>query len=473
LRIEEMRPSVVVLHPILPLLLTLVAAVCCCGCRTADEVAAEPPAAASNTLARLRNLVFTRSTTTSGNTQAILYKERGYAFMNFEEVNEYVNRSRRQVQGTAHTFELEDDPVESPYWWKARTDSGATELIHLLADAFPPGKNAADTLRVPRAHSVLEKALAQRDLLQTYSLVWWASQRVTDDSTRAVALRLESMIATALGSVLLSEADYGALKALLPKAVPANFTSRQTYSLAQNYLPLRVLATDDSWLEIPHTAEPFRHFTEYGGRSFVRIYVHAPNVSNEELTQVWQRLYDAYGNRLHVHAIKESTPPGMETMLMRTFGVLLRDGTFRDSFWPEEVTLRIFKYPRAQLDPETSDFSGTLFFRYVLSRSALLANPASLGLRRTWDDDIQFFGFIGDVPDRWHALSDTVTTMRSNCIGCHSPVFYGLNTIFSFERNPQPHVAETPTDPARQTDWVNGPPPEQFKSILRLNVTQK
>src|SRR5262249_53074098 len=85
----------------------------------------------------------------------------------------------------------------------------------------------------------------------------------------------------------------------------------------------------------------------------------------------------------------------------------------------------------------TSDFRGTLFFKYTLWRSALLGQPASLGLKRTLDDDRQFFGFLGDAPDRQHAYTDTVTTMRSNCIACHSELYYGLSTIFSFERNPE------------------------------------
>jgi hypothetical protein len=51
------------------------------------------------------------------------------------------------------------------------------------------------------------------------------------------------------------------------------------------------------------------------------------------------------------------------------------------------------------------------------------------------DDDEQFFGFYGDVPDPM-AYANTTSTMRTNCIGCHSELFYGLNTVFSFERNP-------------------------------------
>jgi hypothetical protein len=65
-----------------------------------------------------------------------------------------------------------------------------------------------------------------------------------------------------------------------------------------------------------------------------------------------------------------------------------------------------------------------------------MTNPSSLTLKRIYDDDAEYYGFFGDVPDRINAYSDTITTMRMNCISCHSELFYGLNTIFSFERNP-------------------------------------
>jgi hypothetical protein len=37
--------------------------------------------------------------------------------------------------------------------------------------------------------------------------------------------------------------------------------------------------------------------------------------------------------------------------------------------------------------------------------------------------------------------------MRANCITCHSELFYGLNTIFSFERNPRPSESINQVDP--------------------------
>jgi hypothetical protein len=55
-----------------------------------------------------------------------------------------------------------------------------------------------------------------------------------------------------------------------------------------------------------------------------------------------------------------------------------------------------------------------------------------LGLRRIRDADGEFNGFFAEVPDP-HA-SEHVTTMRANCISCHSELLYGASTIFSLCR---------------------------------------
>lgn len=123
-------------------------------------------------------------------------------------------------------------------------------------------------------------------------------------------------------------------------------------------------------------------------------------------------------------------------MLVRTFGVFMEDGTYRDSHWPEEVLIRAFKYQNPKVDISTSDFSGTVFYQYRLAREALKSKNNFLGLVRVRDDDREFFGFFGSVPDPKNAYSATTTTMRSNCISCHAELFYGINTVFSLERDP-------------------------------------
>jgi hypothetical protein len=174
----------------------------------------------------------------------------------------------------------------------------------------------------------------------------------------------------------------------------------------------------------------------------VKVYVRGPGLDPRSIRELWRRLYQQHGNNLHTRPTKEQFPVGLETMLVRTFGVFLTDGSYADSLWPEEVIIRWFKYTQETLDAATSDFRGTNLYQYKLSRSALIADPGSLGLRRIREDEPQFFGFFGDVPDPRNSYSNTVTTMRSNCITCHSELLYGLSTIFSFERNPDPLAGE-------------------------------
>ena len=455
--------------------------VCLCGCEgfaaqacPASSVSA-PGSSLPDIVSRIRDVVFSRSASARGTTEAFAYLERGYAFKDLEQIIRYNSESAHEVEGTALQFELEDAPLESRYWWNLQFSDGAADLIRCLAETLDPEMKQISRVSVPRTPDVLRKALAQRDLLQTYSLLLAAARKLDDEESRARVSRLEDVIATALEATLLTDSDYQSLVAELPKALPAAYTSRQSYSLAQNYLPERVLVADDSWLEIPGTGRPFRHFVTYGGRSFVKVYVRAPHLSNEEMADLWKRLFAAYGNQLHLSAVKQTTPPGIETLLLRTFGVYLRDGTFRDSLWPEEVLIRILKYDHSEIDNGSSDFRGTLFFQYKLSRSALLAQPASLGLKRTLDDDRQFFGFLGDAPDRQHSHSETVTTMRSNCIACHSELSYGLGTIFAFERDPQEATRAPSLDSASRTQHAQEYPsqlPELNSILSRLKTRQ-
>src|SRR5262249_19788240 len=62
----------------------------------------------------------------------------------------------------------------------------------------------------------------------------------------------------------------------------------------------------------------------------------------------------------------------------------------------------------------------------------LLDDPPSLGLCRVHDADGQFYGFFAEVPER--NSTEHLTTMRANCISCHSEVLYGASTIFSLCR---------------------------------------
>jgi hypothetical protein len=418
---------------------------------------------------QVRIYVFSRYQRTDGITSGIVDRDRGYAFASMDSVMDYNHEARRIVHGSAENFELADSPIESPFWWATKSPEGANEFLRSLAQALSSLGECSGERIGGRPHTLLEKALNQRDLLQALELILLAQLEADDKGAREVSIRPTDLIARALRACLLSEAEYRALLALRPRRVSEQFSTDATFSLLKNYLPERVVSEDLSWLEIRSGDRPFRHYLAYGGRSFVKVYIKAPGESNEALRELWTKLYNEHGVRLHAESVVENTPAGMETMLVRTFGVFVTDGTFRDSTWPEEVTMRIFKYARPQLDMSTSDFRGTLFFRYVLSRTALLADSSSLGLVRRWDDEREFLGFMGDVPDRQHAISNVVTTMRSNCIGCHSILFYGLSTVFSFERDPQRRPSQVALQPSLAAQSVvDRPTPNELADVFRL-----
>jgi hypothetical protein len=393
-------------------------------------------------LQRIERFVFPSSITTSGYTKGVVYAARGYSFRSLEEINQYNIRSAHVVAGTAQRFELDDRPLESKYWWSIHTETGARRFIQGLAAALGPESPNADRRSLTHDLTVVEKALAQRDLVQTYGLLASAVATALDEETQLSAARIERLLVRLVQSLLLTENEYLRLRSQLPRKVPRHFSTIPREGLADHYLPLRVLASDDSWLEIRGGPKPFRHYTSYGGRSFIKVYMRAPKRTPKQVADLWRWLFRTYGQDLHVTSVNEPTPAGLETLLVRTFGVFLEGGSYRDSTWPEEITIRRLMFPTERVDLTSSDFRGTQFFQYKLSRSLAIEDPATLGLRRVLDDDKQFFGFFGDVPDRANSYSDTVTTMRSNCIACHSELFYGLNTVFSFERDPDQSSSE-------------------------------
>ena len=73
-----------------------------------------------------------------------------------------------------------------------------------------------------------------------------------------------------------------------------------------------------------------------------------------------------------------------------------------------------------------------MHYQYKLRRQRFLTDPATLGLERIQDADGQFYGFFAEVPEP--TSTEHLTTMRANCIGCHSELLYGASTVFSLCR---------------------------------------
>lgn len=386
-------------------------------------------------LRRIREFIFPKIVARSGSTMALKYRDDGYRFASLEQINEYNVDSQHVRAGTAGIVSLDYAPLESPFRSRLLLNEGGAELIDGLHAILEEAVDDSSRRSVSERWTVLEKAVAQRDLYQTYALVA-LGQRTVDDTHRALAATVLARLARMIEPTVLDEAEYQQLVEMRPRAISPQFASKPSLKLRINYLPSVVLRDDPTWLEIATGGQPFRHFTHFRGRSFVRVFFRVPKTSPAETLELRKKLYAKYGDSIHTMAVEERVPRGMETLLVRSFGVLLKDGSYRNSFWPEEVIIRAFKYDRATVDRKTSDFTGTVHYQYRLSRERLLHNPRTLGLVRIKDDEEEFFGFFGDVPDLRMAYAATTTTMRVNCMSCHAELYYGLATIFSLERNP-------------------------------------
>ena len=389
------------------------------------------------TVHAITRVVFRPRVHTVGATRALQFRDAGYRFVSEEEINRYNVTSAHVIADSARAVQLKDAPLESPVWGALNGEDEAIRFLAELARAFPSGAVRRSGVTASSPCQALRKAIAQRDLFQTYAVVLRAEKKLQAKDHQRFAARVRASLTSLLRQLLLEVDELQMLRSSRPTSLPHAFTSALNFSLEDNYLPQQLLVADPSWVVIPGGGVPFRHFRDYGGRSFVKVHVRTQEKSVDDVLAIWRRLFNAHGERLHRTAIDEPVPIGLETMLVRSFGVILVNGAYQDSQWPEEVILRAFKYPVSTIDLATSDFRGTLFYQYKMSRAALLRDPASLGLRRVFDDDEQFFGFFGDVPDPRNSYSTSLTTMRSNCISCHSELFYGLNTIFSFERDPR------------------------------------
>jgi len=282
---------------------------------------------------------------------------------------------------------------------------------------------------------LLKKLVEQRDLFQIFSLVYTARE-AADARHREIGGEEMACLAQLIRSRLFTRREFEDLVHALPSRLPSHFTQELTFDLSRDYLPSAAVGSDPSWLVVGNGKRPFRHVTYYHGRSFVKVLLRAAGADVATLTSLRKEVFGKYGTELHVTGVSIPVPERLETMLVRTMGVLVEDGIYRDTRWPEEVLIRVFKYPEPTLDLATSDFVGTNFYQYKMAREYLGSQANPIGLVRVREQDEQFFGFGGDVPDPKNSYSRTTTSMRVNCISCHSELFYGVNTIFSFERNP-------------------------------------
>jgi hypothetical protein len=280
---------------------------------------------------------------------------------------------------------------------------------------------------------MLERALWQRDLICTLQAIFHC--QATEDKSLPTAgwQGAKDALIGYLRALAFSQDDLDKLHRYVSSAAGSEHFARTCRAvLSDDYLPPVVFGPAAHWHELPSDEDPGLHYQAYGGRNFTRVFMMVPGMEETDFFAYWSKVTRRFGMNVTVSAAVPRLPPGTQTVLLRTFGVFLDDGSYADSRIPEEVLVRIFKYSEAKLDPDTSDGLGTLHYQYKLRRHRLFTDPASLGLCRIHDADGQFYGFFAEVPET--SSTEHLTTMRANCISCHSEVLYGASTIFSLCR---------------------------------------
>lgn len=380
----------------------------------------------------LFELMFPRRLTSRTVGNAVVEKDDPRAFKNLDDVLLHYDKALRPSAAPPSPLDLDQDHLESR-WLSIRPDNGLAEellqegkceKIRCIAESLARGKR--------RFPTVLEKALFQRDVFQMCAVYDAALGAVSGKAAKRRAERTLAALGRLLKTLRLSNEDYESLRKLRPKEIDARrFRLANRFDPADDYLPARVLRDEAGWYEMPYRGEHSKHFKDFGGRSFIRVFIRPPGMTQEEFQSYWDRVFAQFGEDAPVASGVPPLPAKTETLLLRTFAVLLEDGSVADSGFPEEVLMRLIKLKEQRLDPSTSDYRGVLQYQYKMRRRALLADPASLGLVRRADDSISFFGFFAETPDLSNSYDQDVTTTRYNCIGCHSLQLYGGSTVFS------------------------------------------
>jgi len=339
-----------------------------------------------------------------------------------------------------------------PFWRSAHpSNDRAEELFALAGDIETLVRGIVKDNSTPA--SLFEKALWQRDLICSLQAVLHCEdmQQGSGENRSASVVRaqtwgsLKKVLVESLKHAIFTAAEFDQFRGQLPTAPSSkHFQSQCRYSLTEDYLPPVVWHSGVSgqaaepsgnlafWHELPSDEEPGLHFRAYGGRNFIRIFIMTPGMREEAFFEYWAKVTKRFGMNVTVSADVPSLAAGTQTVLVRTFGIFLDDGSYADSGIPEEVLVRVLKYKEATLDPMTSDGLGTLHYQYKLRRDRFLNDPTTLGLERILDEEGQFYGFFAEVPEP--SSTEHLTTMRANCISCHSELLYGASTVFSLCR---------------------------------------
>ncbi len=405
----------------------------------------------------LVRIIFPGRVYPSGYAKAYVDRARTMKFASHDDALLYhaasINAEAVNAADVREPFGKAPEATES-FWQSAHASNHrAEELFEQAGDIEALIGSLVREKSTPR--NLLEKALWQRDVICSLQAVLHCEElrqgsgdRQASSSARTQKRKWGSVkraLTESLTQALFSAAEFDQFRGQLPPAVSLkHFQNRCRDSLNEDYLPPVVwqsgLLGEASemheerafWHELPSDEEPALHFRAYGGRNFIRIFIMTPGMNEDQFFDYWANVTNRFGMNVTVSAGVPGLPAGTQTVLLRTFGIFLEDGLYADSGVPEEVLVRVLKYTEATLDPATSDGLGTLHYQYKLRRDRFLKDPTTLGLERILDEDGQFYGFFADVPEP--SSTEHLTTMRANCISCHSELLYGASTVFSLCR---------------------------------------
>jgi hypothetical protein len=258
----------------------------------------------------------------------------------------HIHRATAVAQKGQEEFSFHEDILESPWLNVALAKAWRMAFYEDVIDKnFVGIIRDFDRAEIP-TDSILEKALLQRDLLQVFHVLHaaWSSEPIKEQKSKAE--QAMQVLSKLLEEMTFNESDLLNLRSLRPSLITSeDYVTLNHFDLKEHYLPQIVLAEQAEWYPMYFSVDRNQHFRTYLGRSFIRIYWRSPGWSKEEFYAYWDDVYARFGDENHVSSDVPDLPPRSETVLVRTFGVLLEDLTLADSGFPEEVIMRLFLTP--------------------------------------------------------------------------------------------------------------------------------
>jgi hypothetical protein len=376
---------------------------------------------------QLQALFFPERITVTGESRAI-YQDPS-DLDSVRDVVELHSQAQEFANRSLYEKEIDRDYLDSYYLLARSNPTLAANVESVAAEAIELAEHLLCQVEYPA--EPLEQALFQRDVYQMFMIVNDVYESTNGHDLEVLGARL----ATLWRNLAFSRDRYGELRGQIVRHYESAVELHQEFRSEGGHSIASVDYWDD-WLELPYVEKKSLHFGMFRGRSFFKVFLRIPGRSKSEMFSVWTNLYERFGPRLFgtLSGVPEVVP-GTETAIVRTIGLLLADGNYVDSGIIETIRIRRFKYPAMTLDWNTSDYLGTSHVNFHLLRRAFLEDPASAGLTKVADDERAFYGLFGTVPNPDGGA--TLTTVRTNCVTCHSQIQYGYNSVFTLGTNPE------------------------------------